>query len=164
VSESRARDAAAGQAGTHPLSLEGKAQSAAHIAGVLESICGHPLWPNDPTPGQILADGARQGVPALALCRFLQDKAAEFRARAYPITSPGLFVAATRTDLIAWARTNHNIITGAIRDAERAIHRAEQAAATYQLPNPTQEETHDAPDASQDDVQPAPRARTAGGA
>jgi hypothetical protein len=166
VSESRACDPAAGQAAdTHPLSWEEehKNESAAQIAAVLENICGHPLWPNDPTPGQILADGQRQGVAALALCCFLQDKAHEFQARSYPITSPGLFVAATRTDLIAWARSHRDIIKSAASEEREAAQRARYAQTVTALPTQEELQQHGT-DNSENDAQPTPHARTAGGA
>ena len=169
VSESRARGLAAGQTeDTHalfPAEEEANTTSAAQILELLEGLCGHPLWPNDPTPGQILADGQRQGVPALALCYFLQDKAEEFRQRSYTITSPGLFVSATRTDLIAWARGHTNIIESTAREERQAAFRAQCAAgALAELPAATpspQEEPNAATNAQHDE--PTANRRTAQG-
>ncbi|MGD0778201.1 MAG: hypothetical protein ABSC05_35905 [Candidatus Solibacter sp.] len=137
VSESREREAAAGQApDTHSLSREEENQStpAGEVAALIESLYGRPLRPNDAIPGQVLAIAQRVGVPTRALCFFLQDKANELQARNYTITSPLLFVTVTGTDLIPWARANRNIIESAAREERQAAARAQYAAAPIEIP------------------------------
>ena len=167
VSESRASGAPGqAQTHTHPLSQEDENQNteaAGDVAGVLEDAIGRPLLPNDPVPGQVLAIAQRLGVPTRALCVFLTDKAEEFQRRHYTITSPLLFLTSTSTDLIPWARAHLNIIDSAEREEREAAQRARYAQTVTALPTQEELQQHGT-DNSENDAQPTPHARTAGGA
>jgi hypothetical protein len=138
VSESRARDRAAGQApDTHSLSNEEEPKPstpAGDVAAAIEAAYGRPLRPNDTIPGQVLAIGQRVGVPTAALCRFIADAARGWSDKNYQITSPRLFLTATAQDLIPWARANRDIIGRAAMDEEREAYRAQCATTTTELP------------------------------
>ena len=96
----------------------------AELRSAIESAYGAALQPADSIPGEVLAIGERIGIPARALCYWVQDWAREKRARNYPITSPRLFVTAAGTNLIPWARANQRCIDIARRDEASAIERA----------------------------------------
>ena len=96
----------------------------AELRSAIESAYGAALQPNDTIPGEILAIGERIGIPARALCYWVQDWAREKRDRAYPITSPRLFVQAAGTNLIPWARANQRCIDACRRMEASEIDRA----------------------------------------
>ena len=77
------------------------------VREAIEAALGSLLPANNPVPGQVWQIATKLGVPAVALCRFLAEKALEKYNAGYPMTGPKLFVAIAGEKLIPWARANH---------------------------------------------------------
>ena len=108
---------------------------ARQVAHSLESCWGQ-LLPDDPVPGELVAIAERLDLPLYALCRWIEEKATEWKRKRYPVESPRLWVKAAGRDLIPWAKQNHAVIEAGRDLARRTAAAASAPADVVQMPEP----------------------------